>query len=52
MRAPRLTFDEAVAQITEREAPLRGLLMTLAGVTALLPGAAIRSTPATMTALR
>ncbi len=36
VRAATLSFDEAVAQITLRESLLLGVLMTLAGVTALL----------------
>lgn len=36
VRAAALTFDQAVAQITLRESLLLGVLMTLAGVTALL----------------
>lgn len=36
VRAAQLTFDEALQQITLREALLLSLLMTLAGVTALL----------------
>jgi len=36
VRAATLSFDEALAQITLRESLLLGVLMTLAGVTALL----------------